>query len=83
MANCCLCDERVNPPQWVCSKCALDHELAGKPFVDWPDWVKEMANFEHADRRREAEERGLVFTASECIEAEILFYGEPNTDPLS
>ena len=60
--NCAICDRPFTGNDWVCYSCAQKYELVGVPFAKWPDWVKELANFELVERRTAAED------AEHCVD---------------
>ena len=53
---CAICDRPLTGTDWFCHSCAKEWKFAGLPFAEWPEWVKELANSEQAERRRWTDE---------------------------
>ena len=50
-ANKCVCCQRyITSDYFVCSKCAEEHNIIGKPYKEWPEWLKFLIN----DTRKES-----------------------------
>ena len=65
--NCAICDRLFTGNDWVCYSCAKRWELVGVPFAKWPEWVKELANSEHAERRTAVEDAQYLIDIPEGV----------------
>ncbi len=53
--NCCsVCSKEIDGTEWVCKSCAKEHGLVGKPYQEWPAWVRDLALQEQGERRYHA-----------------------------
>jgi len=78
-ARCCICECWLDGTDWLCHECAHGHGLNGS-LEEWPEWARYLKQQEQNRRRREQRESGLVVSIEECAEAEMLVYGELNSD---
>lgn len=50
---CCICGKRLTGTAWACRACIATYGLQS-PYIQWPDWVKALANVEQSERRYQA-----------------------------
>ena len=55
--RCLLCGKSITPTFWLCVDCGNELGVEGKPYREWPCWLRALTNG-HA-RARYAERRQL------------------------
>jgi DNA-binding CsgD family transcriptional regulator len=48
--KCVCCNRSISQESYTCNRCAKDHGIIGKPYKDWPEWLKFLIR----DTRRES-----------------------------
>jgi hypothetical protein len=52
--ECAICGEPPGRGYRTCKDCAEEWELIGKPYKDWPEWIKALVNIERRNSYRDA-----------------------------
>jgi len=78
-AQCCICERNLDGTDWLCHECAEKYELNGS-LTQWPEWARFMKQQEENRRYTERRDLRQMVSIEECAEAEILVYGEVNSD---
>ncbi len=52
--ECVICGGVKKPRFWVCEKCARGFNLLGKPYKEWPLWVRELIRLQRKESYTQA-----------------------------
>lgn len=53
MRRCVICDKVITPTYWLCTKCAEEYSVIGKPYKEWPEWIRELIRLQRRFERSE------------------------------